>query len=394
MYTDKIKRMSSDIIKKIISIRRDLHMHPELGFNEHRTASIISDHLEKLGLKVCRNIAGTGVTGLIEGKNPGKTIAIRADMDALPIQEQNKVEYASTNNGIMHACGHDAHVSIALGAAEILSNFRDTLNGNIKFIFQPAEEGLGGAKFMINEGVLENPSVDRIIALHVSPGLGTGVVSVGEGPVMASPSEFEIVIKGKGGHAAEPHKSIDPIIIGSNIVNMFQTIVPKKLGPLKKALLSVTCFQAGNTFNITPAEATIKGTVRTYEPNADDLISDSMKTIVSSVCSSMGADFLFNYVKSYPPVINDSLVVRQIIEAAGKITGTDNIVINPEPSMLAEDFSYYVQIVPGALFNLGCTKPPVNIYHNLHCPRFDIDEACISTGMEIMSQCALDFLLD
>lgn len=369
-------------------------MHPELGFNEHRTASIISGHLEKLGLKVCKNIAGTGVTGLIEGKNPGKTIAIRADMDALPIQEQNKVEYASTNNGIMHACGHDAHVSIALGAAEILSNFRDTLNGNIKFIFQPAEEGLGGAKFMIDEGVLENPSVDRIIALHVSPGLGTGVVSVGEGPVMASPSEFEIVIKGKGGHAAEPHKSIDPIIIGSNIVNMFQTIVPKKLGPLKKALLSVTCFQAGNTFNITPAEATIKGTVRTYETNADDLISEAMKTIVSSVCSSMNADFSFKYVKSYPPVINDSLAVRQIIEAAEKITGSDNIIINPDPSMLAEDFSYYVQKVPGALFNLGCTKPPVNNYHNLHSPRFDIDEACISTGMEIMSQCALDFLLD
>ncbi|MFZ5989137.1 MAG: M20 metallopeptidase family protein [Bacillota bacterium] len=392
MYTNEIKKISSVIIDEIILIRREIHKFPELGFREYKTASIISDYLEGLGLKVYKNIGKTGVVGLIEGSKPGKTIAVRADMDALPITEENSFEYASQYKGVMHACGHDAHVAIALGAAKILGSFKDSLPGNIKFIFQPAEEGLGGARFMIDEGVLENPKVDTIIALHVSPGLKTGQISVGTGPVMASPSEFEIVIKGKGGHAAEPHKIIDPIVTGVNIINLFQTIIPKKLSPFKNAVLSVTCFNAGNTFNVIPSEAVIKGTVRTFDSEVDSQISESMKSITAKVSSSMGADYTFDYKLGYPPVVNNHQIVDLIIKSSSEVIAKENILTNPDPVMLAEDFSYYAQRVPGALFNLGCTNPKDDDYHNLHSSRFSIDETCIAKGMEIVSQCVINYL--
>ncbi len=392
MHTIKIKNLSSDIKNKIITIRRDIHKHPELGFKEHRTASLISGHLVKSGFKVRKNICGTGVTGLIEGKTPGKTIAVRADMDALPVTEKSKSDYASVYNGIMHACGHDAHVAIALGAAEILSSFKDSISGGIKFIFQPAEESLGGAKFMIEEGVLENPRVDAIIALHVSPGLSTGRISIGTGAVMASPSEFEIIISGKGGHAAEPHKTIDPILVGTTIVNLLQNIIPKQLSPFTNALLSVTCFQSGNTFNVTPKEALIKGTVRTFDRDTDTKICKAMESVISSVTGSMGAKYSFRYNPGYPPVINNEKIVNQVIHSSSKIIGSENIIKNPPPAMLAEDFAYYAQIIPGALLHLGCAHPSSKSFHNLHSSSFDIDEDCIALGMEILSECVLDYL--
>lgn len=391
MLSSEIKKLSSDILSEVISLRRTIHREPELGFKEFKTSTLVANYLDSLGLKVTKGIAGTGVVGLLEGTSPGKTIAIRADMDALPIQEETDLPYASSIPGVMHACGHDVHTSIVLGTANILSKLKDQIKGNVKFIFQPGEEGLGGAKKMIEEGALDNPKVDAIIALHVAPNCKTGQISVSSGPVMASPSEFKLEIKGRGGHAAEPQKAIDPIIIGTNIVNLFQTIVSRSKDPLKSAVLSVTCFQAGNTFNIIPSNAIIKGTVRTFDSLLDDEISKRMLAIISSVTGAMGAEYSFEYVKSYPPVVNSKEMVDLIVNASLKVTEKENIILDKQVSMLAEDFSYYLNEVPGALFNLGCSEPNCNHFENLHSSKLIADENCISVGMEVFTQAVVDF---
>ncbi|HOP93475.1 MAG TPA: amidohydrolase [Acetivibrio thermocellus] len=392
MCTLEIKEKCSEIMDEVIRIRRDIHKNPELGFNEYRTSSIASDFMKNLGFSVRTNVAKTGVVGVLEGERPGKTIAIRADMDAIPIAEENDFEYASQNKNVMHACGHDAHIAIALGTAKILCHFKDRISGNVKFIFQPAEEGLGGASFMIEEGALDNPATDAIIALHVSPLLKSGQISVGAGPVMASPAEFDIVIKGRGGHAAQPNKCVNPISIGANIINMFSSIIPKTLSPFKSAVLSVTCFEAGNTYNVIPSQAIIKGTVRAFDRETHNVIYNKMYSVIASLTSAEGADFSFDYNLGYPPVVNNAEIAKLVANAAKKIVGDDNVVENPEPSMLAEDFSYYALKIPGAIFNLGCRHPHDENFYNLHSSKFNLDESCIITGIQILSQCVLDFL--
>lgn len=391
MLSEEIKKLSSDVLSEVVSLRRTIHKEPELGFKEFKTSTLVANYLNSLGLKVTKGIAGTGVIGLLEGNSPGKTIAIRADMDALPILEESNLPYASSIPGVMHACGHDIHTSIVLGTAKILSKFKNQIKGNIKFIFQPGEEELGGAKIMVDEGALENPKVDAIIALHIAPNYKTGQISISSGPVMASPSEFELEIKGRGGHAAEPQKAIDPIIIGTNIINLFQTIVSRSKDPLKSAVLSVTSFQAGNAFNIIPSNAHIKGTVRTFDPLLDDKISKQMLAIVSSVTSAMGAKYSFDYKKSYPPVINNKEIVDLIVNASSKVIAKENIILNEQASMLSEDFSYYLNEVPGAIFNLGSSNPSCTTFENLHSSKLIVDENCIATGMEIFSQTVMDF---
>lgn len=391
MLSSEIKKLSSDILSEIVSLRRTIHKEPELGFKEFKTSALIANYLNSLGLKVTKGIAGTGVIGLLEGSSPGKTIAIRADMDALPILEETNLPYASSNPGIMHACGHDVHMSIALGTANMLSKLKSQIKGNVKFIFQPGEEGLGGAKKMIDEGALENPKVDAIIALHIAPNCKAGQISISSGPVMSSPSEFAIEIKGRGGHAAEPQKTIDPIIIGANIINLFQTIVSRNKDPLKSAVLSVTSFQAGNAFNIIPSNAYIKGTVRTFDPLLDEEISKRMLAIISSVTGAMGAEYSFDYRKSYPPVVNSKEIVDLIVNASSKVIARENIILNEQASMLAEDFSYYLKEVPGALFNLGSSDPSCVHFENLHSNKLVVDENCIAVGMEIFSQIVIDF---
>lgn len=393
LYSNEIKNISQNIENEIIDIRRELHKYPELGFREFKTSSVIEDFLNNLGLEVRTNIAKTGLLGILRGCNPGKTVALRADMDALPIAETNTFQFASQNNGIMHACGHDIHMSVVLGAAKILTQLKDKINGNIVFIFQPGEEGHGGAKVMINEGVLEDPKVDSIIATHINPSLCTGRISVGTGAVMASPSEFEIKILGKGGHAAEPQNAVDPILIGTHLISLFQGIITREKNPLKSAVLSITYFNAGSSYNIIPDKAIIRGTVRTFDPSLDKFISERLEDITSSVTKAMGANYKFTYKVGYPPVINNSGVVSQILKSAKKvIKNSDNIITESEPVMLAEDFSYYSMKIPGALFNLGCLKEPVESTQNLHSSDLNPDEKCIKTGMEIMSQYSIDFL--
>ncbi len=392
LSTNKIKLKASSISEKIISIRRKLHKNPELGFEEFETSSLIANFLCNLGLDVKTGVAKTGVTALLSGRKSGKTLAIRADIDALPITELNTFEYASVNKGKMHACGHDAHISIVLGAANILSSLQDELAGNIRFIFQPAEEGLGGSRLMIEDGVLASPRVDAIIAAHVDPSLKTGRISVRPGPVMATPGEFEIVISGKSGHAAEPHKSINPIITAASIVGLLKTVVKSEKDILKKAVLSVTYLHSGSSYNIIPDRAVIRGTVRTFDISLSKDISKEIESITALKAKEAGADYTFRYDIGYPPVVNDPEAVKALISSAGKIIPYENIITDAEPSMLAEDFAYYAQAVPGVYFRLGCSKTEDETVYNLHSSRFTIDEACIQTGIEIMSQFAVDFL--
>ncbi len=393
MSTEKIRQKAYSIREKIIAIRRELHKNPELGFEEFKTSSIITDYLRNLGLEVKTGLAGTGVTALLRGREDGPTLAVRADIDALPVTELNNFEFKSVNIGKMHACGHDAHMSVVLGAADVLSSLKDEFSGNVKFIFQPGEEGLGGARQMIEEGALLDPKVDAIIAAHVDPYLNSGWISVRPGPVMATPSEFTIVISGKGGHAAQPQKAINPIYAASAVVDALCKVTEDQTDVLKKAVLTVTYIKAGSSYNIIPDTAVIKGTVRTFDIELSRKISGKIEAITASITEAAGAGYTLEYDIGYPPVFNHSGTVEALIRSAEKVISPGNIVKDAEPSMLAEDFAYYAQLVPGAYFHLGCRDPqddgPI---FNLHSSRFRIDEACIQAGIEIMSQFALDFL--
>jgi len=392
LLADQIIRYSEEIFDRVVLIRRELHKNPELGFGEFKTSGLIRSFLEELGLDVS-GFAGTGLAATINGKENKKTVAIRADMDALPIKEENTFEFASKNVGKMHACGHDGHMAIVLGAAYVLTRLREFLNGNVKLIFQPAEEGLGGAEVMVNEGVLYNPKVDAIIGAHVSPLINTGLISVKKGPVMASPTEFEIEITGRSGHAAQPENAVNPITIGAAVIERFKSIIKPGGDSLKKAILTVTCFNAGSAFNIIPDSVTLKGTIRTFDADICKFVKDSMEEILREETQKAGATYKFQANDGYPPVINDDLLVDKFISSAEKIITSKNIITSNEPSMLAEDFSYYSRVVPGTYFHLGCRNQMNNQVYNLHSSKFNLDENCIKIGVELMSQFALDFLM-
>ncbi len=391
LLTDKIKSYSAEVFDRLVSIRREIHKYPELGFDEIKTSGLIRSFLEELGLDVY-SFAGTGLAATIKGKDTGKTVAIRADIDALPIKEENTFEFVSRNVGKMHACGHDGHTAIVLGAAYVLAKLRDFLKGNVKLIFQPGEEGLGGAEVMVNEGVLDNPKVDAIIGAHVSPLINTGFISVKKGPVMASPTEFEIKITGKSGHAAQPENAINPITIGAAVVARFKDVVKSSEDSLKRAILTVTCFNAGTAFNIIPDSVTLKGTIRTFDANICKYIKDNMEEILREETQKAGAVYNFQANDGYPPVINDDLLVDRFLASAEKIITANRIVTNQEPSMLAEDFSYYSRLVPGTYFHLGCRSQMDSEVINLHSSKFNLDENCIKIGVELMSQFAVDFI--
>ncbi|MBZ4646790.1 MAG: amidohydrolase [Clostridia bacterium] len=380
MFTEEIKKISKEIQEKLINIRRTIHMHPELAFEEHATAQLIYNYLKDLDIEVTPGIAKTGVVGLIRSNQPGKTVAIRADMDALPMTEENECEYKSTVPGKMHACGHDVHVTCLLGAAEILSRLKGKLNGNIKLLFQPAEEGVGGALPMIEEGVLENPKVDACIAAHVWPDIPAGKIVVKNGPIMASPDDFEIIIKGKSGHGAMPHAAVDPIVIGCHVVNTLQTIVSRKIDPLNPAVISICYFHSGTCTNVIPDTATIKGTARTIDPELRRKIASLIEETVAGVVKAMGGEYEFDFKYLYPPTINDNIITDVLANSASKIIGKSNILWGREPSMGGEDFA------------LGCGNPEKGITHPIHSTKFDVDEDCIAVGASILTQFAVDYL--
>jgi amidohydrolase len=383
-----------EILPGVVADRRDFHQHPELAFQEVRTAGIVAERLRALGVEGVRTgIAQTGVTGLIHGKQgDGKTVLLRADMDALPILEENEVEYVSQTPGVMHACGHDAHTAMLLGVTRLLMDRRDDFAGTVKVLFQPAEEAPpGGAKPMIEAGVLEDPAVDAVFGLHVAQELPVGEIRLRSGPAMAAADRFHLRIRGKGGHGARPQSSIDPIVIGAYIVTAMQTLVSRTVDPTEEAVVTVGTFKAGEAFNVIPDTAELGGTVRTFTPENRDLIEERIGTVARGIAQAMGAEIDYAYTRGYPATVNDADMTELVREEAAKVVGADNVLESPL-LMGAEDFSYFLEARPGAFWFVGSNNPERGLIWGHHHPRFDIDEATLAVGMESMVNVALGYL--
>ena len=387
----EVKRLGEKYLQHMINLRETIHMYPEDGFSEFTTSKIIIEELEKLGIKVQKNVAKTGVVGLIEGKYPGKTVLLRADMDALKIQEQADVEYKSKIDGMMHACGHDGHVAGLLGAAMILNELKDNLHGNVKLVFQPAEERDGGALPMIEEGVLENPKVDAAFAAHLWGYLNEGEVHLKEGPMMASPDIFNIKVIGKGGHGAVPHESIDPIVITCQIVNSLQTIVSRKINPLDPVVITCGRIQGGDCHNVIPNEVELEGTIRTFNEETRNWVPKVMEDLIRGITTSQGAAYEFKYEPKYPALINDKYMTSFAKESLKKVVGEENVFDLKEPNMGGEDFAYFAQKVPSAFIFVGIAnnKSEPVIHHN---PYFKWDSKNVGILAQSLSQIAIDYL--
>ena len=362
-----------------------------MAYKEFRTLRIVFEYLNSLGIDAEMGKEKTGVVGLIKGNKPGETVALRADLDALSLQEENECEYRSVEPGIMHACGHDVNTACLLGAAEVLNGLRNKLNGNVKLIFQPAEETIGGALPMIKEGVLKNPDVDVCAAIHVWPDIPVGKISVNNGYTFASIDNFTISVKGKGGHGAIPQLAIDPIVIGAQIVNSLQTIVSRQINPLIPIVISVCSFHSGTGENIIPEGATLKGTVRTYDREVRQRLAALMDAIIKGIVESYGGNYDFQYNMAYPAVFNDKETTDMMIASVEKILGKDSIA-DTMPTMGGEDFAYFAQSVPSTYIRLGCSNVEKGIIHPLHNSRFNVDEDCILTGIQVLSQFTVDYL--
>lgn len=378
-----------EIYPEMVSFRRDLHMYPELSHHEVNTPLKVEKFLNDLGLEVRSQVGGKGVTGFLRGGKPGKTVALRADFDALPIQEENEVEYKSRIPGVMHACGHDIHTSALLGVAKVLSEVRNELEGNVVFIHQFAEEVIpGGAKSMIEDGCLEG--VDVIFGAHVSSIHPLGLVGIREGDAMAAGDTFEIDIYGKGGHAATPHLTVDPIVVGSQLIVNLQQIVGRKVDPLKPAVVSVAAFNSGTGFNVIPDKAKITGTVRTFDGDVRDMIEHLIGEIVNSTCEGAGATAKYQYVRGYPAVKNHPDETRRIEKLATHLFGKENTKHIPA-QMGMEDFAYYLQKVPGTFFYVGGKSDLFEEYPHHH-PKFNVDERSMIYIGKLFISAIFDFL--
>ncbi len=367
--------------EELVRIRRDFHMNPEIGGNEYNTMNKICEYLSLWNIEYTSKVADTGVVAIIRGKGNGKTIGVRADIDALLINEENNIEYKSKNEGIMHACGHDAHATIALGTAKILKSMENSLNGNVKFFFQPAEETTGGAERMIKANCLKNPDVDHVIGLHVDPSVDTGKISIKYGKMMAASDEITIVIKGKSTHGAHPHEGIDPIFIASNLVISLQSIISRNISPVNSAVFTIGSIHGGSSGNIIPDEVKLVGILRTLDENTRVFLKDKIKSIVENVSIALGGEGNVFIRESYGALINSDDVVNVVKETAESILGKDNIIISQYPNMGTEDFSYFSKEVKSCFYNLGCRNEELNAVYPIHSSHFNIDENCLKVGV-------------
>ncbi len=383
-----IRSEIKDIEKNIIDWRRDFHQYPELGFDEHRTSKIIGEALKEMGLAPKMNVGKTGVTAdLSFGKGP--TIALRADMDALPMQETSGLDFSSKHDGVMHACGHDGHMAMLLGAAKALTQNGDSFNGTVRFIFQPAEEGAGGARYMIEDGCLDG--VDEIYGIHVWNYQPVGEVGITDGPVLAAADMFEIKIKGIGGHGAAPQGTVDTVVVASHLVQALQTIVSRNTNPLESTVVTIGTINGGHNFNIIADEVTLSGTARAYTEENRNLIKTRMAEIIDGVAKTFGAEISFDYEDGYPPTINHTDPTNKVLKAAERVVGEKAGM--PYLSMGGEDFSYYLQKIPGCFFFVGSAPNDQKLFETPHhCSHFTMDERALLVGPSIYLNLVDDLL--
>jgi amidohydrolase len=373
-----------------VTWRRTLHQRPELGFTEKLTADFIAQKLQDWGIPHQTEIAQTGIVATLEGNRPGRVLAIRADMDALPVQEENDVPYKSQHDGKMHACGHDGHVTIALGTAYYLAHHRD-FAGTVKIIFQPAEEGPGGAKPMIEAGVLKNPDVDAIVGLHLWNNLPLGTAGVRAGALMAAVETFHCTILGKGGHGAIPQQTIDSIVVASQVVNALQTIVARNIDPIESAVVTVGKFHAGTALNVIADTAHLSGTVRYFNSNYAGYFERRIEQLIAGICQSHGANYDLSYQSLYPPVINDGAIANLVRSVAETVIESPLGVVPNCQTMGGEDMSFFLQEIPGCYFFLGSANAQKGLDFPHHHPRFDFDETALGMGVEMFVRCVERF---
>jgi amidohydrolase len=387
---DKIRSTIQALQPQLVALRRQLHQHPELGFKEQLTAKTIASKLTEWGIAHQTGIAKTGIVATIHGRKTSvklKTLAIRADMDALPIQELNDVPYKSLHDGVMHACGHDGHTAIALTTAYYLSQHLNDFAGTVKIIFQPAEEGPGGAKPMIEAGVLKHPDVDAIIGLHLWNNLPLGTIGVRSGALMAAVERFTLTIQGKGGHGAMPHQTVDALVLGAQIVGALQTIVSRNVNPIDSAVVTVGQFNAGTAKNVIADTANLAGTVRYFNPELAGFFRKRIEAIVSGICASHGATYNLDYIKFYPPVVNDEKITELVRSVASELVETPMGVVPECQTMGGEDMAFFLQQVPGCYFFVGSANRDLSLAYPHHHPRFDFDETALMTGVEMFVRC-------
>ncbi len=378
---------------ELIELRRDFHQHPELGFEEFRTAEIVADYLRKYGLEVKEKVAQTGVVGLLKGSKPGKTVMLRADMDALPVKEQNDLSYKSVFDGKMHACGHDGHTAMLLVAAKILSKYRDKIKGSIKFVFQPNEE-TEGAKYMIDEGIMENPEVDAAFSIHLWTPIESGKIAISPDAVMGGLYEFNLKIKGKGGHTSAPQFSIDPIITASSIIQTIQTVQTREIDPLKPTVIMFGQIEGGTATNIIPEEVTLRGTIRyLYKDDEKSLEKpkERFERIIKNICNAHQADYELEYIAASPPVYNDHKMVGLVRECAEEVLGSKENIVD-YTNLAGEDFGEFSMKVPSTFYFIGTGNKAKGTDYPHHHPRFNIDEDTMLTGVEMHVRSALKYL--
>ncbi len=382
----KIRPAVSALTDELVATRRDLHVHPELGFEEVRTAAMVAQRLRELGLEVREKVGRTGVIGLLRGgRAPAENapcILVRADMDGLPLQEENKVEYASQTPTVMHACGHDGHVSIALGVARVLAGMRDQLPGHVKFAFQPAEEGPGGAEPMIADGALENPKVHACTGLHIWNVLEVGRIGLQAGPIMACADRFEITVEGVGGHGAAPHATIDPIVVSAHLITALQAVVSRQTNPLDPVVVSIGAIHGGKAFNIIPPRVQLAGTLRCLDPELRKPSMDKVAKIAHGVCETFGGHCHFTPDFGYPATVNDDKMTALVREVVTDTMGVEAVV--PTQTLGGEDMSYFLEKVPGCFFFLGSANPDRGLTASHHSPHFDFDEQVLPLGVELL----------
>ncbi|MFO7342715.1 MAG: M20 family metallopeptidase [Bacillaceae bacterium] len=390
MTNEEIKRLVDEVKEEVVGWRRHLHAHPELSFQEEKTAQFVYEKLQSFGNLELSRPTKTSVMARLIGEKPGRVVAIRADMDALPIQEENDFEFVSKNPGVMHACGHDGHTAMLLGTAKILTRLRDRIQGEVRFLFQHAEELYpGGAEEMVQAGVLEG--VDVVIGTHLWSPLEHGKIGIVYGPMMASPDSFHLRIHGKGGHAGMPHQTVDAIAIGAQVVTNLQYIVSRYVDPIEPLVVSVTQFVAGTTFNVLPGTVEIQGTVRVFDEKLRQSVPQWMERIIKGITEAHGATYEFQYHYGYRPVINDDEVTKVIEETAREVFG-DEAVERMKPNTVGEDFSAFLHRVPGSFFYVGAGNKEKGIIYPHHHPRFTIDEDSLEIGVRLFVHAALKLL--